>query len=698
MSKQIAKILTILCWLIIPLLLWNFYRLSYNPYGWTFWINLYTAIVILTLLIANYGFKQFYSKRMFRGFIFLSIAMSISITAIIVTLDYRTLFFSDTKKELSTKEWKEDVLFLKENILKRHPNVYSLISREAFEKQFNFIEENIDNWNANKIKIQLMKTVSLMNDGHSIIPPQPAINFNCLPFITHKFDDGVYIINSAKSLEHLKGAKLTAIGNMPINKVFEKLEPYIGVENIGGKWDRFPLYSVMTELLFDLGITENSLSAKISYTKDGIDTIETIEGKSYYKWLYFYFSPDRKNNQMPFEHKMLNNSYWYDYNSTKKEIYVNVNNLQDQSGESIKAFSKRLNDFITKNEVGKTILDLRNNRGGNNFKARHLLKVFRDNPKTNKQGAFFTLISRRTFSAAVNLATLLENQTETIFVGEPTGQGPTQYGDAKQVTLPNSKILLPLSSLKWQGALPQDNRQSIAPDYTVTYTSKDYLNQIDPALKLIESIKIKQKKTIVSNTIIDDVVGNYLMNDDQILSIKKDSNGYKLSATDFIPGSLRDIHTVVYQGYTESEFNTSINGFRLSIRNKTPSIIFYKDTIELVQLEKGFQFPIQKIVKGNYDEGIIEMNNHIEVYKNYPLEGYLNRLGYKKLYEKETDLAVKIFKLNTKLFPISTNVWDSYGEALLVQGLVKEAKDAYKRILELDPENKAARNMLLKFN
>ena len=427
-------------WLVVILLLVNFHRQSINPYGWVFWSQLFVAIFLAVILLVLWAINCFRSKNRFKALLIYAIGLTTLLVANLIYYDYRIVLFPDSLKALSKSEWSNDIKYLKNTLKKKHPNVNELIEEKQLDSVFAHLDSKLDTWNDTQIKLELMKIVSLLNDGHSIIPPQPSINLHCLPFVAHKFNDGVYVIDAARDYAHLNNAEVVKINNHLIEDVFKKLKPYIGIENEGGEWDRFPLYGSITELLFQLQITNDPLSAKVTFMKDGETFTETIKGKSYYQWFYFYFSPNRENNALPYEHRLLDKNYWFTYDESSQNLYVNINNLKDDSSESIKQFSNRLVEFTDTNSINKTILDLRNNRGGDNFKARALLKVFRDQKKVNKHGKFFTLISRRTFSAGVNLATLLENQTKTIFIGEPTGQGPTQFGDAKGYKLPNSGI------------------------------------------------------------------------------------------------------------------------------------------------------------------------------------------------------------------------------------------------------------------
>lgn len=69
-------------------------------------------------------------------------------------------------------------------------------------------------------------------------------------------------------------------------------------------------------------------------------------------------------------------------------------------------------------------------------------------------------------------------------------------------------------------------------------------------------------------------------------------------------------------------------------------------------------------------------------------ETNLNALGYKELGENHLDYAINIFMINTKLYPTSSNVYDSLGEAFKKRGDTVKAIIYYKKAFELDSSNK----------
>jgi tetratricopeptide (TPR) repeat protein len=75
-------------------------------------------------------------------------------------------------------------------------------------------------------------------------------------------------------------------------------------------------------------------------------------------------------------------------------------------------------------------------------------------------------------------------------------------------------------------------------------------------------------------------------------------------------------------------------------------------------------------------------------------EEEINTLAYSVMSAGQTTEALKLFKLNTELYPKGFNAFDSYGECLMQLGQKKEALSAYKKSVELNPQNGNARQIL----
>lgn len=77
-------------------------------------------------------------------------------------------------------------------------------------------------------------------------------------------------------------------------------------------------------------------------------------------------------------------------------------------------------------------------------------------------------------------------------------------------------------------------------------------------------------------------------------------------------------------------------------------------------------------------------------------ENRLNSLGYRLMAEKRYQGAIAVLKLNVELYPGSWNVYDSLGEAYMLNGDKALAVKNYEKSLELNPKNSNGAKMVQK--
>ena len=121
--------------------------------------------------------------------------------------------------------------------------------------------------------------------------------------------------------------------------------------------------------------------------------------------------------------------------------------------------------------------------------------------------------------------------------------------------------------------------------------------------------------------------------------------------------------------------------------------------------DQEYKFPAKPLVdqlnQTIEKEGVAEAINQFNKLKSdkelYSYnEGELNQLGYSYLRANKVEEAIAIFELNIQEYPKSWNVYDSYAEALMVNGENEGAIENYKKSLELNPNNKQGIEQLKK--
>lgn len=105
---------------------------------------------------------------------------------------------------------------------------------------------------------------------------------------------------------------------------------------------------------------------------------------------------------------------------------------------------------------------------------------------------------------------------------------------------------------------------------------------------------------------------------------------------------------------------------------------------------------------GNLPGSLLELENNYdslsEKYHMAGLEWLINAEGYKFLGENDFENAIQVLELNTRLYPYSQNVWDSYAEAFLMQGDTAKAITYYQKALDIYPCNQEIEKRLLALN
>jgi hypothetical protein len=166
-------------------------------------------------------------------------------------------------------------------------------------------------------------------------------------------------------------------------------------------------------------------------------------------------------------------------------MFVQMNNVVNDSDETLAAFGRRLWTVLQEKKPHHLILDLRHNNGGNTTLYAELMRTivaFTREPDHD----VYALIGRRTYSATGNFVTDLERWASPVFVGEPSSECCNLHGDPSHVTLPYSRIEGELSVVRWNLSRDVfDGRHEMVPHIPVVLSAKDYFAGKDPALEAV---------------------------------------------------------------------------------------------------------------------------------------------------------------------------------------------------------------------
>ncbi|MCX2742606.1 thioredoxin family protein [Mangrovivirga sp. M17] len=176
----------------------------------------------------------------------------------------------------------------------------------------------------------------------------------------------------------------------------------------------------------------------------------------------------------------------------------------------------------------------------------------------------------------------------------------------------------------------------------------------------------------------------------------------------------------LYDGNVEGKYKQGPEGEEKGLKiHRVPTFIFYRNDNEFARIVESpvndLETDLAQIALGypsvpNYRAA----DYMLELFKNKTIEeiktdkrkhvlecfyktgksNELNTLGYVLLDANRIQEALFVFETNMYLFKYQPNVYDSYAEANVIAGNYEVAKNLYNKVLELDPENKNAKEKL----
>lgn len=390
--------------------------------------------------------------------------------------------------------WTSDLHDLDRSIRETHPDPFRNVPEEDFEAQVARLEQEIPGLEDYEIVVEFMRLVASLQDGHSGVFPgnQPGFDRQ-YPVMIYPFEEGVFLVGAAARYEEHVGGRVTRIGNCTTEEAIERLKPVINGENEFTVLDRIPRFLTYPLVLHALGISDSGEQVELTVeTAAGEQTAFTVTPVP--ESDFSFVGPEvtspgavsARSGPAPPHLAQLQRPFWFELRPDDDLVYVQFNRVRDAEDETFARFCDRLFGFMDENGVETLVLDIRYNHGGNNQLVQPLIHgAIRRNHGFNRPGHFYAVTGRGTFSAAISTTAWLEENTDVRFAGEPTGSGPTHFGDADRIVLPETGLQVWISAWEWQTRLPWDRRAWFAPQVPAPPTFAAYREGRDEAMEAI---------------------------------------------------------------------------------------------------------------------------------------------------------------------------------------------------------------------
>ncbi len=388
--------------------------------------------------------------------------------------------------------WRYDLAFLAREIKRLAYAPFAIQPEAEFDKAAAELHDAIPGLTDPQFLVGMMKLVRYLDDGHAGVtrPKGDSELPGMLPLDMFLFAEGLYVIGAAPGYEQLLGARVDRVGGLTIDELRAALDPVMTRDNEQNLTLRLPRFVCNVAVLNGLGI-DHQLSVQLA---DGSkEDVRPEPASIEFRW--DRYPPgwtaliDTVPTPRPLHLRHRELPFWFEYQPADDLVYFQFNAVRDHPAETFAAFCDRLFGFVEDHNVGRLVIDVRWNGGGNTFLSQHLLHHLIASKRLSRRGALFVIIGRLTFSAAQNTVTAIERETNAIFVGEPTGSRPNFIGESIYFELPYSKLRANAADLFWQTSWPEDCRTWAAPDIYVPPTFEAYRRNEDPALDAILAIR-----------------------------------------------------------------------------------------------------------------------------------------------------------------------------------------------------------------
>jgi hypothetical protein len=341
-----------------------------------------------------------------------------------------------------------------------------------------------------------MRLVASVGDAHTDLDPGPALGLRFYGLELYAFDDGLFVRRADSLHASLAGAKVLRIGRVAADEAIERVAPLIPHENEWWVRAWAPFQLMIPEVLDGLGLAADVEHLPLVLERDGrVDTVRIapagrIADQHGHGPMPIVMSgwASMRSAPAPWWEQEPERPFWWKYDAPTHTLYACMRAVAPSPG----TFTNRSQwdrIFALADSVApeRFVIDLRENTGGNGALNRYPVQQLLRRPALDRPDRLFVIIGRKTFSAGQQFTNLLEAWTQATFVGEPSGQRPSQYGDHRPLALPVSGMTVQISSIFHQAPNEFDDRSFVPPRIYTPLVSKSYRDGVDPALAAILS-------------------------------------------------------------------------------------------------------------------------------------------------------------------------------------------------------------------
>lgn len=391
--------------------------------------------------------------------------------------------------ETRALDWHADLAQLAAELPRRHKNLFFHQPREEWEARVADLDAALDGLEDHEVVVELMRLVASVGDGHTAVQfAQGPVARKVFPVQFHPFSDGLRVVQAPRELLWSLGARVTAVGALPIDEAWARIAEIVPHENDAAVTANGPQHLETTWIPHALGFGDDRDHATF--------TVVTAAGEEKRLTL----GPDGglslgksgvEPKELPRWRRRRAEHYWFEWAPQEGLLYLQYNRCAEDPTRPFAALVEELAAAVAAPTTGGEaavpvatfLVDLRNNGGGNSLVIQPLYQLLARRKALREKGVLFVAIGEQTFSSAMMNAVELRNGYGALLVGTPTGGKPRSYGEIKFLELQQSRLQVSYSTKFFE--LVADDAPSVLPDLPAPASFAHWQEGRDPALEAI---------------------------------------------------------------------------------------------------------------------------------------------------------------------------------------------------------------------
>jgi hypothetical protein len=389
--------------------------------------------------------------------------------------------------------WLADLELLLPAMDRIHPALDHSASMASLRGAVTDLEARIATSTDDELMVGILRIVAMVSsagcDAHTgaYVWGSGTYPVDSLPLRLWLFGDDVVIVDALAPYRDVIGWRVDAVAGRPIGDVVAALDPIVPRDNAETVRLLLPRFLLIPQILRGLGLAgDGSIELRVTPPPGGVGsatshdvTVDPIPMADYNAWAGPYGLHLPADPAVGYLAR-IDDVLWWEQRPDGT-LFVQYNRVDALPAGQLEGLRSALHGA----GVRRVVLDLRHNYGGEVRELANIQRTFED-PAVDRPGRLFVITGRNTFSAGSLLVARLEASTSAIVVGEPMAGCPTAYGNARDVPLPWSGIVVGVASLLEVGVTADDTRATIQPELPAQLTLPDWLAGRDPALRAID--------------------------------------------------------------------------------------------------------------------------------------------------------------------------------------------------------------------